>query len=1110
MRRTAAASATPSRRSSLHEATLAVHGAGPSRLTEQRLPQELAPAPRSLPFKRPASPPASAQLPPQSRAVSGTSQSSSLLSPLGGDLQNSLPQPTTPPSERSAANNDDELQELRAKIRVLEAHRADDARHTRELETQLSEAKSFAALGHKLQTMVAQKQTDLIATRRELADAQQLAELSETRLMDSQEQLEMATLDKEVAEERAEAAESELEELREKVATLEVELGVIKEGAEGGTGEDGVESNVATSLAYIQLEKQNSRLKEALFRLRDVSQETEQDQRRRIQEMEKDIMNLDELQNDLESTLIKLANADTQIEDLKVQLDDALGAEEMLIQLTERNLMLGEKIEEMRISIEDLEALKELNDELEENHIETEKAMQDEINDKDVQLSIQQRKIESLEEACLDLEGTIGQFRELVLQLQSDLDALRMQTHTAQTESAAAASQSAAMMSLNMRLQSTASKNQAKNIDLEVKRIEAREARELLGIVQPYLPQLYVETDSDATQCYLFFQRMALKADLINMVTAQAHGLPDALNGPVSDILVGVTEMRGSIAALSTIARRFAAILRRCDVESFLNIGRLYPEIAPMEKRIDIHIDLLRREEFREMECASDINKIQAQFDHLAETYFQGFEFDIGERELGFVLSFDHDLDVYASAIGLAKTAVEAALADEDIVSDVAGVDPAKEFFEPLQKTLDQCKSAKIVSRKLTKRLEDLTEQSSALKTHLAPQLKALSDHVSELVDFGIQLAQQTMPHIADARASKAPFQLAKVISLVRDTALATVGKTRKDAASAWDALGSSMSQLISTANALLPVTMENENIVKIVGAAPWVLRVEEIKASIAINVEAERKLTQLNEELQGLIRNLKAKDQHIQESAVKIELMERRMEGVKKQADAIADLEAELFKARKQERSYEDAMEQLQADLDTMEQENAKLKANTMTHERQTSGAPVIESESIAVEGSLETSHLLEQIEAFRGAVRFLRMENSYLKGQDLLREIQDLPPLPAPTSRTPTPPLDASGLSDTDDSDSDSPSPPPPTLRSLATERKSLYRKVIQFSSSPKVVDLSVLGKGGAAGSRAWMPRNKLPAAQVLERKKEAERLGRRVQGLMERTSAIMSRMG
>jgi dynactin 1 len=44
----------------------------------------------------------------------------------------------------------------------------------------------------------------------------------------------------------------------------------------------------------------------------------------------------------LESTLIRLSNADTQIEDLKTQLDDALGAEELVVQLTERTLMLGE------------------------------------------------------------------------------------------------------------------------------------------------------------------------------------------------------------------------------------------------------------------------------------------------------------------------------------------------------------------------------------------------------------------------------------------------------------------------------------------------------------------------------------------------------------------------------------------------------------------------------------------------------------------------------------------------------------------------------------------------------------------------------------------------
>ena len=95
----------------------------------------------------------------------------------------------------------------------------------------------------------------------------------------------------------------------------------------------------------------------------------------------------------------------------------------------------------MRITIEDLEDLKELNDELEENHMESEKAMQEDlgkelflmssssedltclwdIDSKDVQIRDRQRKVESLEEACQDLDGTIGQFRELVMNLQKSV-----------------------------------------------------------------------------------------------------------------------------------------------------------------------------------------------------------------------------------------------------------------------------------------------------------------------------------------------------------------------------------------------------------------------------------------------------------------------------------------------------------------------------------------------------------------------------------------------------------------------------------------------------------------------------------------------------------------
>lgn len=134
--------------------------------------------------------------------------------------------------------------------------------------------------------------------------------------------------------------------------------------------------------------------------------------------------------------------------------------------------------------------------------------------------------------------------------------------------------------------------------------------------------------------------------------------------------------------------------------------------------------------------------------------------------------------------------------------------------------------------------------------------------------------------------------------------------------------------------------------------------------------------------------------------------------------------------------------------------------------------------------------------------------MENSYLKGNDLMRELDELPSLPVPKSgpRLPTPPLDASGLSDTDDSDSE-PSLKVPSVRSLTTETKALYREVIKFSSTPRVVDLSAT-KTSDGSTKVWMPKKKTPTYQVWERKAQAERLSRRVQGLLERTNAIEGR--
>jgi dynactin 1 len=189
--------------------------------------------------------------------------------------------------------------------------------------------------------------------------------------------------------------------------------------------------------------------------------------------------------------------------------------------------------------------------------------------------------------------------------------------------------------------------------------------------------------------------------------------------------------LRSRISSVATLCRRFAAVLRRCDAAAFLAIGRVFAEIAPLEKRVDMHLSLLRREEFRESECVSDVAKcvlsplkgrrvlrvrrIQGQFEHLAEAYFTGFEHDLGEREQGMACSLDYDLDMFTAAVGLAKTSIQAIMKEDgehalpearfqlltrlDIVLDNGGADFEADLFAPIQAVLQKVKSAQAQSR---------------------------------------------------------------------------------------------------------------------------------------------------------------------------------------------------------------------------------------------------------------------------------------------------------------------------------------------------------------------------------------------------------------------------
>ncbi|GJN94727.1 hypothetical protein Rhopal_007818-T1 [Rhodotorula paludigena] len=1000
--------------------------------------------------------------------------------------------------------------ELAAKLSIVERRRAEDRDKLRELDRLREEADEWNRVREKTKARVVELVGEVKELKRENKDLSSDRDAVQSKFDDLQEQVEHSLLDKEIAESELEEAQARVLELEGRIGELEVEVEVVKEEnarlegagdaeiarvAEGGN--EG--ASAPSSLAYRQLEKQNARLKDALLRLRDLTTETEAEHKRKIESLEKELDLSADLQADLDNMAVELDAAESKIEDLKAQLDVAGEAQDMLEELTERNMKLHDDNEILKADVEELEALRELADELEESHLETEKQLQEELDVKDLQLQELRRRSDSLEDSCVDYEGTIGQFRELVISLQGDLEQLREHQATQATESQSLTSQSQAMLNLNLKLQSSVLKSQVKAIDLELRKLEAKQAAEHLAIVKPYLLPSFFESDADAVEALLFFERVTYKVELLNSFIEQNHSVSEALDGVVPEELVGICETRAKLGHFAALNRRFAAHLQRCQPDTFLKMGRVYREVAPIERRIDVFIEALRREELREADCGKEVDGFIAQAEHLAETHLADLDptLDLAERETAFVHSLDLDFDTVAAAAGFAKQTVAGVSRDPEVQVDLGDGDLDDAIFKPLQNLVNHARNAKVLTKKLLRRFDDLNATSSALSVDHAQGFETLAYNSSAIAGAMLKLASDVQHYVVEVRSTKQPLELPTLLAIAKEIAAVELGKQSPRPLEEVNALLVQLTQNIGTT---LKTAMEPEHVVKLSFDAPWLARVTQLQSSAAINVDAERKVVQLNEEMRDMLRDLRAKDQAHQEATVKIELMEKRLEGVKKQAEAMTELEGELAKSRKQERTYEEANEVLQRDLDKMEQELDKLRQVAATAEKQ-GPTSASHADPSVYEGNMETSYLIEQLTSLRSAVRFLRSENAYIKSQDLLSDLDTLPTyeLPPTPPLTPEPPEPAEPAPDFSGPSTRRP-PSALAAESFATRSKRLLREARLVSATPRLVDVSRAALVPEDGRKPWQRVQRDPRSQLWAERERARALERKVQQLWE----------
>jgi len=573
-----------------------------------------------------------------------------------------------------------------------------------------------------------------------------------------------------------------------------------------------------------------------------MTSEQEAEMTRKLKNLEKEASMVQEVQLHNEKLRESLELSEIQIEDLKQRLDDAIGAEDMIEQLSEKNITLGEKIEEMQSAIDDLEALKELNDELEENHSETEKQLQAEINMKDGQLRDQFKRIETLEENIGDYENTILQFRELVAHLQSDLESLRQKQEN--INGGGLGSQSQAMLSLNLQLQSTAMKAQAKAIDLELRKLDALQANDNLMLVQPYLPDGFFRTENDSIQCLLLFKRLAFKAELMNKHLEQQYSISDkiAQNHIPSD-LVSICEVRQKLTWFGDLAKRFVSYIEGCPVEVFVKMGQVYHDLVGTERRLNAWVELLRKEELNESDCVVDLHRAISQLDHLTDTFLTNTKLDLADRYQGAARALDLNFDrvfVNLSAIGtLFKT-------NEDGVRLVDTDDIQYQIVQSVANMCLQAKSGKATTRyttsnncitndldlhttfnasantcfilfyfiplfyrKLLRKMDELTSQASVIKPECFTQYKNACIASTKLGEFTHEVRKRILEYVRARREGVRTESIHQTIFSVTDSHLG-INETGM-----WDGCRKMLTGLLQDISALAEGILDPEIAVK-------------------------------------------------------------------------------------------------------------------------------------------------------------------------------------------------------------------------------------------------------------------------------------------------------
>ncbi|XP_065071441.1 dynactin subunit 1-like [Rhopilema esculentum] len=1072
--------------------------------------------------KQEKSEPAVAPPTPQPTASIPTSQPAS--TPIPTPIKSAVPEPASKldvqspmTSSRSTAaseeltelhrkliEKDKAVIDLEEKLATLKQKRAEDKNKLKEVEKLKMQNQQLTEYKTRWQETQKELLHQLRTSQKEAREArEELAKHSDDSV-DLQEAVEMATLDKEMAEEKCESLQAESESLKERIEELTLELEILRNEISDG-GVEGVAANAEVK----KYEQQNTRLKEAIVKMKEISV-SDKTELQQLQKQFKEMSNqLSEISAERDKLQSRLQVAEESIDELKEQVDTALGAEEMVETLTDKNLALEEEIDKLQETVADLEALRDLNEELEENHLQTEHDLREELDMTMNKKRELDRKLDATHETIADYQGTITKFRDLVNNLQIRIHDLQQQQQDQSAESDQALLSQAAP-EIDFKIKFAEIKQHARGIELELRKFEVQEANEHVKMLSSYLPDYFSRRggDYDGVLLLLLLSRLNFKTELLSNQLREKHDIGEIvddgqpLKGSRGDLLSHATQMTMLLYLYQKIIAEYTRAAGSCDVSVFTRIAAQYPELAADEKYIDHYLNLLTKDELDDTVSLEPLEKAVKHFTALYSLHLGNFE--ISQTE------FLND------AIRIISSGAECLSMDTQRLRSLAATcDEGSKFINFLASIELRNMEVKQLCKKIKRRMPPNGTSVIEYPKEVMGQIDSVVTEQTNLVKMVQELA-----NVSSYKASSLAEGEVLLSGQLEESAWDCVMLVyEKDDCEPIDCISEGFKKILLCLSGVSIKLQEGEYDAEPpskMPEQPYLIRAKAFKEELSITTKLEEKIEAKEQEMLEIRMAMKLKAEELSAANIRIGLLEKRADNAANDADAKVEAVNKKYDNASNEhaqktKEYEETLDCLQADIVSLEKENQDLKKRLDAYSkktlltdiaRQAQGGSGIASlvGSPTKSGGMgkgsvqviikDSPVILAQLESLKTALSQVRAENIRLKAKKLKDELAALPKIYSP------PACDESHRAEDSDSNKT-----PATFKTVTKDTTTLLNNLQALSVCPKVVDITKRKPGSELATGKAAPMNQFIETKnlLMAFKRQKEELQKNIQSVI-----------